>query len=112
MAVNYKILAQNQFVNQVTTNVYTTPANTSAIISTITVCNTGTSITGGFYLYIRIAGVANGFFDTLIPYATVAPQETLVLKLGITLAATDVITITSTTTSANLTISLFGSEIT
>jgi hypothetical protein len=112
MAVTYKILAQNQFVNQVTTNVYTVPANTSAIISTITVCNTGVAVTGGFYLYVRIGGTSQGFLQTLVPFGTVAPLETLVLKLGITLAATDVITITSTTTSANLTISLFGSEIT
>ena len=111
MAVTYKILGQSQFVNQVTTDVYTTPASTSAIISTITVCNTG-SVTGGFYLYVRVGGATASFLNTLIPYGTVAPSETLVLKLGITLAATDIITITSTTNSANLTVSLFGSEIT
>jgi glucose-6-phosphate dehydrogenase assembly protein OpcA len=109
MPTTYKVLGQSAPAATTNTNLYTVPAATSAVVSTIVVANrVGTSAT--YRIAIRPAGatIANQHY---IAYdVTVGAGDSTTLTLGITLAATDVITIYASTT--NLSFSVFGSEIT
>jgi glucose-6-phosphate dehydrogenase assembly protein OpcA len=109
MPTIYKVLGQSAPAATTNTNLYTAPALTSAVISTIVVANrVGTIAT--YRIAIRPAGatIANQHY---IAYdVTVGAGDSTTLTLGITLAATDVITVYAST--ANLSFSVFGSEIT
>lgn len=108
MAITYKVLAQSAPSATTNTDVYTVGAGKQATISTITVANrSGTSAT------YRIAVRPNG--DTLanehyIAYdVTLSGNDTIALTLGITVDASDVITVYAST--ANTTFNIFGAEI-
>jgi hypothetical protein len=109
MPTTYKVLGQSAPSATTDTNLYTVPAATSAVISTIVVANrVGTSAT--YRIAIRPAGatIANQHY---IAYdVAVSAADSTTLTIGITLAATDVITVYAGT--ANLSFSVFGSEIT
>lgn len=105
----YKILGQVNPSATTNTTLYTVPAGTQAVISTIVIANlTNTSAT--YRIALRPAGetLANKHY---IAYdVTVGASDSTNLTLGITLAATDVVTVYASTTS--LSFSMFGSEIT
>ena len=108
MATTYKVLGQSNPAATTATTLYTVPASTSTVISTISVANlTGTGAT--FRIAIRPAGATLANLHYLSYDVTVAASDTTVLTLGITLATTDVITVYAST--ANLAFSAFGSEI-
>ena len=108
MATTYKVLAQSAPSATTNTDVYTVGSGKSAVVSTLTVANrANTSAT--YRIAVRPAGatIANQHY---IAYdATVPANDTISLTLGITLAATDVVTVYAST--ANLSINLFGTEI-
>lgn len=109
MPTTYKVLGQSAPSATTNTNLYTVPADTSAVISTLVVANrAGSAAT--YRIAIRPLGatVANQHY---IAYdVIVGAGDSTTLTLGITLAATDIITIYAST--ANLSFSAFGSEIT
>jgi hypothetical protein len=85
------------------------PAATSAVVSTIVVANrSGTS--AGYRIAIRPAGATIANQHYIAFDVAVGGGDSTTLTLGITLAATDVITVYAST--ANLSFSVFGSEIT
>jgi hypothetical protein len=89
-------------------NLYTVPASTQSVVSTITVCNQA-STAATFNIAIRPAGAT---LDTrhYIAYGTpIAGNDTITLTLGITLATTDIITINASATT--LSFAAFGSQI-
>lgn len=109
MATTYKVLGTSNPAATTATTLYTVPAATSTIVSTITVCNQA-ALSGTFRIAIRPAGAtlaANHYiaYDTAIAY-----NDTISLTMGITLAATDVITIYSSSTTMSFL--AFGTEIT
>lgn len=109
MATTYKVLGQLAPSATTDTNLYTVPNSTQAVLSTINVCNRGSS-DATFRIAVRPAGstIANQHYlayDTLVNANSSIPWT-----IGITLAATDVITVRSS--SADLSFSAFGSEIT
>jgi hypothetical protein len=108
MATTYKILGQlNTPLNTLDT-LYTVPALTSTVISTIAVCNQSNTATT-YSIAVRPAGeaIANKHY---INYNTPMPaNDTVTLKIGITLAATDVISVSAG--SATVSFLAFGSEI-
>ena len=107
MATTYKVLGQSAPSATSDTTLYTVPAATSAVISTLVVANRGVSTT--FRIAIRPLGatIANEHY---IAYdSAVAAGDAIYLTLGITLQATDVVTVYAGT--ASLSFSLFGSEI-
>jgi hypothetical protein len=108
MAVTYKVLAQAAPSATTNTDVYTVGSGKSAIISTIAICNRGSSA-GAVRVAVRPAGatLANQHYITYD--VSVAALDATNLTLGITLAATDVVTVYAS--SANFSVSLFGSEI-
>jgi hypothetical protein len=109
MPTVYKVLGQSAPSATTNDNVYTVPSSTSAVVSTIVVANRVAS-SATYRIAVRPAGatIANQHY---IAYdITVGASDSTTLTLGITLAATDVITVYGST--ANLTFSVFGSEIT
>lgn len=108
MATTYKVLAQSNPAATTATNLYTVPASTSTVVSTLTVANLGGS-SATYRISVRPAaeGQANKHY---IAYdVTVGANDTTTLTLGMTLATTDVVTVYAST--ANLAFNLFGSEI-
>jgi hypothetical protein len=104
-----KILAQSAPSATVLTDVYTVPAATQTIISTLNVCNRGSTTTT-----FRISAAINGAVDTNAQYLyydlSIGGNDSFAATAGITLGAGDVIRIFAG--NANLTINLFGVEIT
>jgi len=108
MPTTYKVLAQSAPSATTNTDVYTVGAGKSTIISTISICNRGASA-AAFRIAIRPGGATLANLHYIAYDVPVAGTDTTNLTLGITLAATDVVTVYSTV--ANLSVSLFGSEI-
>jgi glucose-6-phosphate dehydrogenase assembly protein OpcA len=109
MAIAYKVLAQNSPSATTVTTLYTVPSSTSAVVSTIAICNRSGG-SSSFRIAIRPAGAALANQHYLNYDTTVPPNDTIFLTVGVTLATTDVVSIYSS--SANLSFSMFGSEIT
>lgn len=107
MATIYKVLGQSAPVATTNTDLYTAPSATSAVCSTLSICNRGASTS--FRVAVRPAGAALASQHYVVYDNYVNQYSTIFLTLGVTLAATDVITVYSTT--GNLSFSLFGSEI-
>jgi hypothetical protein len=107
MAITYKVLGQIEPSATTNTTLYTVPAATSAVCSTLTVCNTGVSTT--FRIAIRPAGASISDIHYIVYDTAVNANDTIFLTLGITLAATDVVTVYAGT--ATVVFNLFGSEI-
>jgi hypothetical protein len=108
MPTVYKVLAQLAPSATTATTLYTVPSATSTVISTITVCNRGTSA-ASYRIAVRPAGATLANEDYLAYDVAIAANDTTVLTIGITLGDTDVITAYAST--ANLSIGVFGSEI-
>jgi hypothetical protein len=109
MATAYKVLAQSNPSATTETTLYTVPSSTSTVVSTISVCNqAGTA--GTYRIAVRPAADASTAAKHWIVYgATVPASDSIMLTVGLTLAAGDVIRIYGS--SANLSFSAFGSEI-
>jgi glucose-6-phosphate dehydrogenase assembly protein OpcA len=109
MPKNYKILGQSAPAATTNVDVYTVPANTQAVVSTIVVANR--AATSAIYrIGLRPAGetLANKHY---IAYdVTVGASDSTTLTLGIALSAGDVVTVYGST--ENLSFNLLGSEIT
>ena len=109
MPTIYKVLGQSAPAATTNTNLYSVPAATSAVISTIVVANRSVAAVT-YRIAIRPAGAAIANQHYIAYDVSVGAADSTTLTLGITLAATDVITVYAST--ANLSFSVFGSEIT
>ena len=109
MATAYKIIGQSAPANTSNADLYTVPAATSAIVSTISITNT-TATAANATVYIRKAGASAAASNALVYTQSVPAYSTVTYTNGITLATTDVITINTATASA-LTFQAFGSEL-
>lgn len=108
MPTSYKTLGQLNPAATTATTLYTVPASTSTVVSTITVCNqAATSAT--FRIAIRKAGATLSAIQYIAYDTTVNANDTVALTLGITLATTDIITVYAST--ATVSFNAFGSEI-
>jgi hypothetical protein len=109
MATTYKVLGQNAPSATTATTLYTVPSATSAVISTLMIANR--AATGATYrISIRPGGASQANQHYVAYDVTVNGADSITLTLGITLAATDVVTVYAST--ADLSFNLFGSEIT
>ncbi len=107
MPQTHKVLGQLNPAATTLTALYTVPANTQAVGSTLSICNLGVATT--FRVAVRPAGAAIANQHYLVWEASVAASDTYFLTIGISLAATDVVSVYAGT--ANLAFSLFGVEI-
>ncbi len=109
MATEYKILGQSAPADTNDANLYTVPAGTQTVVSTISVTNdTGSSAT--FRIYLRKNGAAAGAVNALYFDTPLAANSTLLATAGITLGAGDIITVRTGTANA-LGFQAFGSEV-
>jgi hypothetical protein len=108
MPTTYKTLGQVAPSATTATTLYTVGSGKAAVVATIAVCNR--AATGATYrIAIRPAGATLSNEHYIAYDATVAANDSTMLTIGITLAATDVITVYAS--SANLSFNAFGSEI-
>jgi len=107
MPTVYKVLGQANPAATTNTTLYTVPAATSTVVSTLSVTNLGVSTT--FRVAVRPAGAALANQHYVVFDSTINAGASVYLTLGMSLAATDVVTIFAGT--ATLAFSLFGSEV-
>jgi hypothetical protein len=108
MPKNYKVLGQSLPTPNTFTDLYTVPAGNSAVISTLNVCNLASS-------NVTFRAMVRPFGNTISPQQYVAfdvglpAQDAISLTLGMTLNATDRVTVFSF--QGNVAFNLFGTEI-
>ena len=110
MAETYKILGQVAATANTTHNVYTVPAATQAVVSSIVIVNRNSGANCTYRVAAQQAGAALANQHYLAYDAPIAALDTVALSLGITLGNTDVISVYSA--NSNLSFSVFGTEIT
>jgi hypothetical protein len=108
LAATYKLLGQVRPSANTLTTGYTVPSATEAVISTIVVTNTGPTATT-YRIAIRPNGASASIGQYIAYDISVPTLDAVALTLGITLDASDVISVESYSGLVNFTI--FGSEI-
>jgi len=108
MTTTIKILGQSSPGAASLTTLYTVPALTSTVCSSIVVCNRSATATS-FRIAARLAGAAISNEMYLYYDVTIAGNDTFIATIGMTLAKTDVISVYSTL--ATLSFNLFGQEV-
>lgn len=107
MPTAHKVLGQVAPAAATATTLYTVPASTQAVCSTLSICNR--NLATAYRVSVRPAGAAQDVKHYLVYDAVIAANDTILLTLGITLATTDVVTVYAGTSA--LSFSLFGAEI-
>jgi hypothetical protein len=108
MPTNYKVLGQSNPAATTATTLYTVPAATQAIVSTLTVTNQ-TATAGTYRIAVRVAGATLAAAQYLAYDVSLPGNATDTLTLGVTLGATDVITVYAS--AATFSFNAFGSEL-
>lgn len=108
MPTAYKVLGQSAPAATTATTLYTVPAATATVVSTLTVTNRATT-SATFRVAVRPAGATLANSHYVVFDASISANSMVGLTLGLTLAATDVVTVFAS--SADITFSAFGSEI-
>lgn len=108
MPTVYKVLGQSAPSATTDTTLYTVPAATNTVVSSIVIANRDATA-ATFRIAIRPGGASLANQHYIAFDVTVGASDSTVLTLGLTLAATDVITVRAS--SANLSFSAYGSEL-
>ena len=108
MPTTYKVLGQVKPTAATDTTLYTVPASTQAVISTLNVSSLTNDLTT-IRIAVRPAGAAIEDKNYLVYNNTISGYATAQFTLGITLGATDVVTVYDT--AGKCAFNLFGSEI-
>jgi hypothetical protein len=111
MATTYSVLGQ-VVPTSGNSDLYAVPSATQAVVSTIAACNT-TASAATATIYIRkfsatLPAASTG--NAIVYLQTIPAYSTQTFTLGITLAASDTVTVASGTSSA-ITYQAFGSQI-
>lgn len=108
MANVYKVLGQSAPSATTDTDIYTVPSATEAVISTIVIANrSGSDAT--YRIAVRPDGATIADEHYVAYDITVGAGDSTGLTLGVTMNAADVLTVQAS--SADLSFSVFGSEI-
>jgi len=110
MATSYKSLGQLDLTTTALTTLYTCPSSTETVISTVIIANRNASA-DTFRLAIRVDGDAISNQHYIAYDVPVAANDSTTLTLGITVKATDVVTV-SAGTADRLSVNAFGAEVT
>jgi hypothetical protein len=108
MANVYKILGQSADASANDVTLYTVPASTETIVSSIIICNREAAA-NTFRLAIKADGGAVANEDYIAYDTNISANDSITLTLGITLDASDVIS--AGASDANVSFSVFGTEI-
>jgi hypothetical protein len=104
----YKVLGQNDLPATTLTDVYTVPASTETVISTIVIANR-TAAAESFRIAIRTGGDAVEDKHYIAYDVPIAANDSTTLTLGVTLEATDVLSVYAS--AVDLSVNVFGTEI-
>lgn len=107
MASVRKNLGQEMSVTDTDVNVYTVPADTDTVVSSVVICNQDTEETT-FQLRHRIAGASATDEQLLALDEPIAGNSTVVFALGLTMAETDVFTVQAATNTVSF--NVYGQE--
>ena len=108
MANAYKVLGQNDLPATTMTDVYTVPASTETVISTIIIANR-TASAETFRIAIRPNGATLADEHYIAYDVPIAANDSTTLTLGITLDAADVLSVEAS--AVDLSVNVFGAEI-
>lgn len=109
MPTAYKVLGQVAPAATTEVNLYTVPVSTQAVVSSIAITNQAAS-SATFRIAVRPSADATTTAKHYLVYGTtVGAADTVVLTIGVTLAASDKIQVFGST--ATLSFSAYGSEI-
>lgn len=109
MPTAYKVLGQVAPAATTEVNLYTVPVSTQAVVSSIAITNQAAS-SATFRIAVRPSADATTAAKHYLVYGTtVGAADTVVLTIGVTLAASDKIQVYGS--SATLSFSAYGSEI-
>lgn len=108
MAFTYKVLGQLEPAATTLSTLYTVPAATSTVCSTLVICNKGLSTP--VRVAIRPAGASIVDQHYILYDTWVNANDSMMLTIGISLATTDVVSVYAGT--GDVSFNLFGSEIT
>jgi hypothetical protein len=103
-----KVLGQSNPAATTATTLYTVGAGKSAVISTLVIANLAAS-SATYRVAVRVGGATLANSQYIAYDITVGASDSTALTLGITLAATDVVTVYAS--NANLTFTAFGDEV-
>jgi hypothetical protein len=109
MAETRKVLGQLNPGATTLTAIYTVPAATQAVVSSIVVCNEA-AVLATFRVSVAVAGAGDNpkqyiYYDLLLP-----PNDTFIATVGLALGAGDVVR--AYASSATLAFQVFGVELT
>lgn len=115
MPTAYKILGQTLPTANVLSNVYVVPTSTSAIISTITICNQSAA-NANVDIVIRPVNEALANKHYIMENVQIPRADTLIMSPGITLNAAVIVAVNNAVatgeTAANVSFNVFGVELT
>jgi hypothetical protein len=107
MANTYKVLGQLEPAATTATTLYTVPAATQTVASTLVVANLGSSTT--FRVAVRPGGETLADKHYIIYDNYINGNDSIFLTIGLSLNTTDVVTVYAGT--ANVAFNLFGTEV-
>jgi glucose-6-phosphate dehydrogenase assembly protein OpcA len=108
LATTYKVLGQSNPSATTATTLYTVPSATQTVVSTVTICNQAATA-ATYRIAVRVAGASLATSQYVAYDVSLPANASDTLTLGITLGATDVITVYAST--ATMSFGAFGSEI-
>jgi len=111
MASSYKVLGQLDLTDATLTTLYTCPASTETVISTIVIANRA-SAADTFRLALRTDGDAISDKHYLAYDVPVSANDSTTLTLGVAMQATDVLSARAGGTASELSFNAFGAEVT
>lgn len=108
----YKILGQIQTTANVLTTIYTVPASTNTVVTTITICNQSAN-TVSLNVAANVSGSAVTTKNFIVAGYSLGAAETLVLEPRVSLNVGSILSanITGANASSNISINAFGVEI-
>jgi glucose-6-phosphate dehydrogenase assembly protein OpcA len=108
MANTIKVLGQQNPSATTLTTLYTVPASTSTVISSISICNRS-SVATSFRVAVRPAGASISNEHYIYYDITIAGNDTFIATIGMSLATTDVVSVYATL--ATLSFHAYGQEV-
>jgi hypothetical protein len=108
MATTYKVLGQSNPSATTNTTLYTCPASTQTVISTITICNQAAT-SGSYRIAIRPNGASLANEHYIVFDVSIPANSVTAYTLGLTIDASDIVTVYAS--SSNMSFNAFGSEI-
>jgi hypothetical protein len=108
LATTYKVLGQSNPSATTATTLYTVPSATQTVVSTVTICNQAATA-ATYRIAVRVAGASLSASQYIAYDVSLPANASDTLTLGLTLNATDVITVYAST--ATMSFAAFGSEI-